>query len=154
MRYRVLQLTIFLMFVLLSFSQGWTQVQDSTRGKVKLARPRADSSGLLSRDSTRVALPNKKMKGFVDKNANGIDDRLENKIAHGKQKGKKDRFIDRNGDGICDGRESALGIRKMFRKRKGSKKFRSMASAMDANRHWASGRCFASEKARKNFDDP
>lgn len=31
----------------------------------------------------------------------------------------RDKFIDRNGDGICDGRESALGLKKMYRLRKG-----------------------------------
>jgi hypothetical protein len=61
----------------------------------------------------------KELKGFVDVNANGIDDRLENS---GKGKGKgqpRDRFVDNDGDGICDGKESAIGLRKLFRNRKG-----------------------------------
>ena len=59
------------------------------------------------------------MEGFVDVNANGIDDRIE---TSGKGKGKgqpRDRFVDKDGDGICDGRESAIGLRKLFKKRKG-----------------------------------
>ena len=43
----------------------------------------------------------------------------------GRKKGfskKKDKFIDRNGDGICDGRESAIGLKKMYRKRRGGNK--------------------------------
>jgi len=61
----------------------------------------------------------KELEGFVDVNADGIDDRLE---TSGKGKGKgqpRDRFIDADGDGICDGKESAIGLRKLFRKRKG-----------------------------------
>lgn len=61
----------------------------------------------------------KKLEGFVDVNANGIDDRLETS-AKGKGKGQpRDRFVDADGDGICDGKESAIGLRKLFRKRKG-----------------------------------
>ena len=65
-----------------------------------------------------------KLKGFIDKNSNGIDDRLENRRLKGqKQRGKyKDRFIDLDGDGICDGRESAIGLRKMHRLRRGKMK--------------------------------
>jgi len=68
---------------------------------------------------------NVKLEGFIDLNGNGIDDRLEGKQrSKGKGKGKgeidnKDRFIDLDGDGICDGKESALGLRKVYRKRKG-----------------------------------
>jgi hypothetical protein len=63
-----------------------------------------------------------KLEGFVDTNGNGIDDRLE---AGGKgyRKGKnapRDRFVDTDGDGICDGKESAIGLRKLYRKRKGN----------------------------------
>lgn len=40
------------------------------------------------------------------------------------QRKRKDKFIDRDGDGICDGRESAFGLRKMYRIRKrGGNKF-------------------------------
>ena len=64
-----------------------------------------------------------KLEGFVDQNGNGIDDRLEQgKIGKGYGKGKKgqkDRFIDLDGDGICDGKESAVGLRKMYQRRKG-----------------------------------
>ena len=85
---------------------------------------KVDSAALkMMPDSLRAALQAKKLKGFVDKNANGIDDRIESVAGKGKQQGKKDRFIDRNGDGICDGRESALGIKKAVRRRQGGKKF-------------------------------
>ena len=63
-----------------------------------------------------------KLEGFVDLNANGIDDRIEN-AGKGKGKGKKqpkDRFVDMDGDGICDGKESAIGLKKLYRKRKGN----------------------------------
>ncbi len=66
-----------------------------------------------------------KLADFVDANGNGIDDRVENgtlKGKNGKMKGKgprKDRFIDLDGDGICDGKESAIGLRKLQRQRRG-----------------------------------
>ena len=65
-----------------------------------------------------------KLDGFMDKNANGIDDHLEKKSSKGKAKqmGKSDLFIDKNGDGICDGRESAIGLKKAQRQCRGGKK--------------------------------
>ena len=51
------------------------------------------------------------LKGFVDKNANGIDDRLE--IGSKTPRGKgKDKFIDKDGDGICDERATGMGFRR------------------------------------------
>lgn len=60
-------------------------------------------------DSSRTDTISHHVKGFVDENGDGIDDRLEGK---GKrlQRGTA-RFIDNDGDGICDGRESGLGFR-------------------------------------------
>ncbi len=62
-----------------------------------------------------------KLEGFVDKNANGIDDRLEQTGKHGMKKKKSDIFIDKDGDGICDGRESAIGLKKIMRHRRRGK---------------------------------
>lgn len=45
---------------------------------------------------------------FVDKNANGINDRLE---GPGKRKGK-DRFVDKDGDGIADDRARGMGFKR------------------------------------------
>jgi FKBP-type peptidyl-prolyl cis-trans isomerase len=67
-----------------------------------------------------------KLEGFIDTNGNGIDDRIET-TGKGKGKGKggkgkmsqTDQFIDLDGDGICDGKESAIGLKKVYRKRKG-----------------------------------
>lgn len=52
-----------------------------------------------------------KKSAFIDENANGVDDRLEQKQKAGKQKRMRDRFVDLDGDGICDGRQSGIGIR-------------------------------------------
>jgi len=102
---------------------GLGQHQDSTRMKSKTAIGKIDSTALINNiDSTNVGPTAKQLKGFIDRNANGIDDRIENKMGKGKQQGKKDQFIDQNGDGICDGRESAFGIKKAVRKRKGAGK--------------------------------
>lgn len=48
---------------------------------------------------------------FLDENANGVDDRMEQQQGIGKQKRMRDRFIDIDGDGICDGRQGGVGIR-------------------------------------------
>jgi len=114
---------LFLLLSLFIVNTGLGQHQDSTKIKSKKNIGKIDSTALINNiDSTNVGPAAKQLKGFIDKNANGIDDRIENKMGKGKQQGKKDQFIDRNGDGICDGRESAFGIKKAFRKRKGSRK--------------------------------
>lgn len=63
-----------------------------------------------------------KLKGFIDENGDGIDDRVQR--MGGKQQGQmqmrdmmRDRFIDLDGDGINDDRCSGMGITP----RKGSK---------------------------------
>lgn len=69
------------------------------------------------------SLQKKHQAGFIDANGNGIDDRLEEQKGTGKRKGQqqaKDRFIDTDGDGICDGKESAIGLKNIYRKRRGS----------------------------------
>jgi hypothetical protein len=57
---------------------------------------------------------------YIDKNGDGINDLLQNKVngkgnAYGKtkqeMKGNKDRFIDADGDGICDSRAKGLGFK-------------------------------------------
>ena len=117
-------ISFFFLFSLFIINNSLGQHQDSTKMKPKKIAGKIDSTKLMKNiDSTNVMSTEKKLKGFIDKNANGIDDRIENKMGKGKKKGKKDKFIDRNGDGICDGRESAFGIKKAFRKRKGSRKF-------------------------------
>lgn len=116
-----------LLYSLLSLfivNTGLGQQEDSTRIKSKTTPGKMDSTAMINKiDSTKVGAAAKELKGFIDKNANGIDDRIENKMGKGRQQGKKDQFIDQNGDGICDGRESAFGIKKAIRKRKGAGKF-------------------------------
>ncbi|MDP2209344.1 MAG: hypothetical protein Q8K98_11350 [Bacteroidota bacterium] len=46
---------------------------------------------------------------FVDENANGIDDRTEEKAQKGGR--RQEKFIDRDGDGVCDNRSSGIGLR-------------------------------------------
>lgn len=87
-------------------------VQEQKKGPEKIGESgKSDSVG-------------QKLEGFVDIDGNGIDDRLEQRSrGKGKQKGKglrRDRFVDTDGDGIYDGRESAIGLRKLYRKRKGN----------------------------------
>jgi len=120
-------------FLIFSTSVILAQSEDSTKvAKKKEAKQQTEqqqdkqqkqdenvSEKAQGRDQKSPASPDGDLKGFVDVNANGIDDRLE---TSGKGKGKgqpRDRFVDADGDGICDGKESAIGLRKLFRKRKG-----------------------------------
>lgn len=102
------------------------------KGKTKKTEPKAKQKKEVK---VEAKVPDKKqvrrapvnpdsLKGFIDANANGIDDRLEFGRIGGKmnQKRKRDRFIDANGDGICDGRESALGLKKAMHRRRGKRK--------------------------------
>ena len=59
------------------------------------------------------------IKEFIDKNANGMDDRQEGMGGLKKQKRMRDQFIDKDGDGICDDRASGMGLR--MRKGEGKK---------------------------------
>lgn len=52
-----------------------------------------------------------KKSDFIDENANGVDDRMEQQQGVGKQRRMRDRFVDLDGDGICDGRQGGVGIR-------------------------------------------
>lgn len=52
-----------------------------------------------------------KKSDFIDENANGIDDKIENLQTNRKQKRLRDKFIDLDGDGICDTRQGGVGIR-------------------------------------------
>lgn len=100
------------------------------QGRLLAANP--DSTGTAARKASQKTVkkvaPRKtpaKLKGFIDRNGNGIDDRLESaagKKGQKKRRGKSfrtDRFIDLDGDGICDGRESGLGLRKLYQHRHG-----------------------------------
>ena len=62
-------------------------------------------------DQEKARNQRQELKGFVDKNANGIDDRLEIGSKGPAAKGK-DKFIDKDGDGICDERATGMGFRR------------------------------------------
>ncbi len=108
------------------------QSTDSTAAKEKKEKKQeqvekqksgSDDKGEKVGDNSGDQSSGEKLEGFVDNNGNGIDDRLEagkgGKRKMKGQKGNKDRFIDADGDGICDGNESAIGLRKIYRKRHG-----------------------------------
>jgi len=96
------------------------QQPDSTREVRKMAAKDTSLAKKSAAKSTVKKQENKqgkKRSDFVDKNANGVDDRMEKRGKRGMRKGKSDVFIDRDGDGICDGRESAIGLKKIMRRR-------------------------------------
>ena len=105
----------------------WAQNKDSSQVKEqeqkKQSTEQVGHQQQEKEQSEGEQVSRKDLQGFVDQNANGIDDRLEGG-QNGKGKGKgqpRDRFVDTDGDGICDGKESAIGLRKLFRKRQGHK---------------------------------
>ena len=115
MKFKTLIVLIFI-FVL----PVWGQAPDSSASKQQKKEEKKvrkeEKKELDDQKSDKEKAKKQRLEGFIDLNANGIDDRIET----GKGKGKgKDRFIDLDGDGICDGQESALGLRKVNRKRKG-----------------------------------
>lgn len=97
---------ILLMVLLISFSIANSQ-EDPQKVQQKKSNEKIDNmenQNILSKDK------------FIDKNADGIDDRLN--LQKGNQHGKinnerkraKDVFIDEDGDGICDKRATGLGF--------------------------------------------
>ncbi len=112
---------------LMGFSLAMALPSDTTATKEKtIPTPglKADHKPEKKQKNSASRKGKAELKGFVDLNANGIDDRLEGqnkgkgkKMAH-KRGTRKDRFIDRDGDGICDGQESALGLQKLYQRRR------------------------------------
>ncbi len=109
--------------LLLAQSSDSAKTGSDKPSKKKMPMPEALPQHELPGDSQQTGEADslgQKLEGFVDVNGDGIDDRLEQaRQKRGKHKGPRDRFIDADGDGICDGNESALGLRKLYRKRKG-----------------------------------
>jgi len=113
-----LSLIIALAFASLAVTDGIAQKQDtsnvqqSTRvarsDSVKIGRAQDNDSPRIVADSTRDRRESARTPGSIRIG------KLPNQTGRG-----RDQFIDRNGDGICDGRESALGLKKMYRLRKG-----------------------------------
>ena len=122
---KIIHITILLIallaFSVVSFSQEKKLEKKKTKPTVVKIDTTANTKSLLKNHISKKKKSN--LKGFIDKNANGIDDRLETKKGMGKGKlmGRRDVFIDKNGDGICDGRESAIGLKKTMRHRMGKK---------------------------------
>ena len=95
-----------IVLVLVSFGSALAQQADSAAIQRRPGEPAVQ-------DKKQTPGPNQQgeLKGFVDKNANGIDDRLEIS-AKGKGPKGKDKFIDKDGDGICDERATGMGFRR------------------------------------------
>jgi len=98
---------------------GLPQQADTTVMSIEISTKQKPA--VTQKDSLKKLPPKNKLKskGFMDKNADGIDDRLADKKGkgRGKQLRRRDVFIDKNGDGICDGRESAIGLKKAMHRR-------------------------------------
>lgn len=87
-------------------------------GSVLLAQhdsSRIHGGNVAQMDSVKIDTVNSG--AFVDRNGNGIDDRLEKGSKSKRKYRRMDMFKDEDGDGICDGKESSVGIKKMRRQR-------------------------------------
>jgi hypothetical protein len=115
----------FLIIISFVFStESFTQTKQLEKKQAKSKTIQTDTTVNKNLANKNQAIIDKQtLKGFIDKNGDGIDDRLIS--GKGKGKGKqlrnRDVFIDKNGDGICDGRESAIGLKKTRRRRGGKR---------------------------------
>jgi hypothetical protein len=114
MKHLILIFIVWLLFHSVSISQSSDSTGKNEQNQEQIKKTEQKGSEAVQKE--------KSLEGFIDANGNGIDDRLEEK-GNGKRKGQqqsKDRFIDTDGDGICDGKESAIGLKKLYRKRRGN----------------------------------
>lgn len=101
---------VFLIGSLVGFGSALAQQADSLATKPKSeTAPRQEMN--QAREGERNQHQAQELEGFVDKNANGIDDRLEIG-SKGQGPRGRDKFIDKDGDGICDERATGMGFRR------------------------------------------
>jgi hypothetical protein len=98
--------TILLLAMVSLMAFASAQVRDSAA-----TTPHAKENRHQQAQQERMRHQAKELKGFIDKNANGIDDRLE-LASKSKKPAGKDKFIDKDGDGICDERATGMGFRR------------------------------------------
>jgi flagellar biosynthesis component FlhA len=111
-----------LLFCSVSISQTSDTTKKADQSQEQIKNSEQKETQKQDREEAESVQQKIPLEGFIDANANGIDDRLEQK-GNGKRKGQqqaKDRFIDTDGDGICDGKESAIGLKKLYRKHRGN----------------------------------
>jgi len=100
--------TVLLIAILSGIGSAFAQQADSVAPKGKSETPARQE---MNQEQERAQNRQQNLEGFIDKNANGIDDRLE--IGSKGQKGRgRDKFVDKDGDGICDERATGMGFRR------------------------------------------
>jgi len=100
--------TVLLIAILVSVGSALAQQTDTVATKGKTETPPRQE---MRQGQERAQHRQQQLEGFVDKNANGIDDRLE--IGSKSQSGRgRDKFVDKDGDGICDERATGMGVRR------------------------------------------
>lgn len=100
--------TVLTLAALIAFGSARAQQADSAATK---AKPGEQAGQERRQAQEKNQNQHQELKGFIDKNANGIDDRVEISSKTQKAKGK-DKFIDKDGDGICDERATGMGFRR------------------------------------------
>ena len=101
--------TLLLLGLIVCFGSAWAQQADTSASKAAVGERTQEMK--QQQEQTQSQNRHQELKGFVDKNANGIDDRLEIGSKGPKNKAK-DKFIDKDGDGICDERATGMGFRR------------------------------------------
>ncbi len=109
---------LFILIVLLqSFALSFANSQTSTDSVEVKQSQTIEKKKEMEKSKTQQKqrqTPEQPLKGFVDENGDGIDDRLQavkgkSQAQHGTQL-QHDRFIDMDGDGINDNRCGGMGI--------------------------------------------
>lgn len=106
-------LTFLLQLFTLSFADGQT-LSDSVGAKQSQTTERKKEGDKSKTPHEQTQKAEQPLKGFVDENGDGIDDRVQ--AAKGKSQGQHgmniqhDHFVDMDGDGINDSRCGGMGI--------------------------------------------
>jgi len=118
----IAQFSIVALGFILFTSLGWTQEREVAKGEKgeKAVKQKVEINKPQVRNEEKMEL-----KGFIDEDGNGIDDRMEQgKMEHKGQHERahhrmRDHFIDMDGDGINDNRCDGMGIGNKQRSRSG-----------------------------------
>lgn len=106
---QTLHILLLLFFALSVAGAQGTDAGDTTRTKQKVPK---ESSKQMQGEQPG-GMMQQKLKGFIDEDGDGIDDRLQR--MQGMHQGKEmmhDRFVDLDGDGINDNRCGPMGLTK------------------------------------------
>lgn len=109
---KLLVLIVLIQSFTLSFANGQTST-DSVGVKQSQTIEKKKEMEKSKAQQKQMQTPEQPLRGFVDENGDGIDDRLHTAKGKGQEhmgQMQHDRFIDMDGDGINDNRCGGMGI--------------------------------------------